>query len=105
MKGVKYNLVFHKLDNSVINMSGLTSSDLMTTLPQLFQTHYGYKLNCNKYVINALHSNTSRVCKFVREKVSLTKIDSKIPAATTTNNTPANYNLPVVDNSILLTAN
>jgi hypothetical protein len=104
MKGVKYNLVFRKLDETVINMSGLTSSDLMITLPQLFQTHYGYKLNCNKYVINALHSNTSRVCKFVRDKVSLVKINAKITSATT-HTTPANYNLPVVENSILLTAN
>lgn len=104
MKGVKYNLVFHKLDNSVINMSGLTSSDLMTTLPQLFQTHYGYKLNCNKYVINALHSNTTRVCKFVRDKVSLSKIDSKIPVPTT-DTIKTNSNLQVVDNAILLTAN
>lgn len=104
MKGVKYNLVFSKLDNSVINMSGLTSSDLMTTLPQLFQTHYGYKLNCNKYVINALHSNAARVCKFVREKVSLSKIDSKIPTATT-DNTQEKSNLLVVENSILLAVN
>jgi len=85
-------------------MSGLTSSDLMTTLPQLFQTHYGYELNCNKYVINALHSNTTRVSKFVRDKVSLTKIDPKMPAPAT-NDTHSNYNLQVVGNPILLSAN
>lgn len=105
MKGVKYNLVFHRLDNSVINMNGMTSSELMTTLPQLFKTHYGYELNCTKYVINALHSNTARVSKFVRDKVSLTKIDPKMPAPANNTDIPENYNLQVVDNPILLSAN
>jgi len=78
MKGVKYNLVFHRLDNSVINMFGLKSSELMDTLPQLFKTHYGYELNCTQDLINSLHKRPNKVNKFVREKVMLVRAEDQL---------------------------
>lgn len=74
MKGVKYNMVFHTLDGSEIKMLGMSASDLMDTLPKLFKKHYGYSLNCNSDLINSLNKRAHKVSKFVREKVSITRI-------------------------------
>lgn len=94
MKGVKYNMVFRKLDGSDINMFGMSASDLIITLPQLFKKHYGYTLNCNSDLINSLNKRAHKVSKFVREKVSITRIDNQkntnnpdiIPVNADTNN-------------------
>ena len=104
MKGVTYDLTFKKQDNSIITMSGLTVSDLITTLPYLFKQHYSYELNCNRYMINSLHSRVNKVNKFVRDKATIKRIEKKntslVPSGITTNST-----IQVSDNNNLSVEN
>jgi hypothetical protein len=102
MKGVTYDLTFKKQDNSIISMSGLTVSDLITTLPYLFKQHYSYELNCNRYMINSLHSRVNKVNKFVRDKATIKRIEKKNTnpdpsknSQNSTNSEPDNNNLAV----------
>lgn len=102
MKGVAYDLTFKKQDNSIITMSGLTVSDLITQLPYLFKQHYSYELNCNRYMINSLHSRVHKVNKFVRDKATIKRIENKNtnpdPSGISTNSTNSesdNNNLAV----------
>jgi hypothetical protein len=78
MKGVKYNLVFRKLDGSLINMPGLASSDLIITIPHLFKSYYDYDLTCNKAFVNALNTRPHRLNKFVRDRISITRVDKLV---------------------------
>ena len=108
MKGVKYNMVFRKLDGSEINMLGMTASDLIITLPQLFKTHYGYTLNCNSDLINSLNKRVYKVSKFVREKVSITRINNQknttIPDITPVNSDTTN-NISTLTQAQIIQAN
>ena len=97
MKGVTYDLTFKKQDNSIINMSGLTVADLITTLPYLFKQHYSYELNCNRYMINSLHSRVNKVNKFVRDKTTIKRIDKKTNPDST--GIPVNSTIQVPENN------
>jgi len=90
MRGVKYNLVFHRPDQSTINISGLTGAELITTIPDLFKKHYGYNIKCNKSFVQSLHTRPHVLSRYIREKVSISRIDKP-----TTSNTQPNTNLPV----------
>ena len=91
MKGVKYNLVFHKPDNSVINIPDQSSADLIKLIPYLFQTHYFYPLTVTRPFINTLNTRPALINKFVRDKVSISRTDAKV-----SNNTSA---YPVQNNN------
>ena len=80
MRGVKYNLVFHRPDQTTINMSGLTGTELITIIPDLFKTHYGYTINCNKSFIQSLNTRPHFLSKYIREKVSISRIDKPKPS-------------------------
>jgi hypothetical protein len=80
MRGVKYNLVFHRPDQTTINMSGLTGAELITTIPNLFKTHYGYTINCNKSFIQSLNTRPHFLSKYIREKVSISRIEKPKPS-------------------------
>jgi hypothetical protein len=80
MRGVKYNLVFHKPDQTIINMSGLSGAELITTIPNLFKTHYGYDIKCNKSFIQSLNTRPHVLGRFIREKVSISRIDKPKPS-------------------------
>lgn len=90
MKGVKYNLVFRKVDGSLITMPNLASTDLIITIPHLFKSYYDYDLTCNKAFINTLHTRAHRLNKFVRDKISISRADKMAiqPTTTNTENTP-----------------
>jgi len=75
MKGVKYNLVFRKLDGNVINMSDLSSKELITHIPYLFKTYYDYELTCSQSFINTLNTRSHRLNKFVRDRISISRVD------------------------------
>lgn len=75
MKGVKYNLVFRKLDGNVINMPDLASKELIKHIPYLFKTYYDYELTCTQSFINTLNTRSHRLNKFVRDRVSISRVD------------------------------
>lgn len=82
MRGVKYNLVFHRPNQTIITMSGLTGAELITTIPDLFKTHYGYTIKCNKSFIQSLHTRPHVLSRYIREKVSISRIDKPKPSDT-----------------------
>ena len=90
MKGIKYNLVFRKLDGSIINISGLASTDLITTIPHLFKTYYDYDLTCNQSFINTLNTRSHRLNKFVRDRISISRVDKLVIQPSTTNDNNSN---------------
>jgi hypothetical protein len=85
MKGVKYNLVFRKLDGSLITMPSLASADLIITIPHLFKSYYDYDLTCNKAFINTLNTRPHRLNKFVRDRITITRVDKLVIQPITTN--------------------
>jgi len=95
MRGVKYNLVFHRPNQTTITMSGLTGAELINTIPDLFKTHYGYDIKCNKSFVQSLHTRPHFLSKYIREKVSISRIDkpkveikpSEIPSKNDANST------------------
>ena len=80
MRGVKYNLVFHRPDQTIINMSGLTCAELITIIPDLFKTHYGYTIKCNKSFIQSLNTRPHFLSKYIREKIRISRIDKPKPS-------------------------
>lgn len=78
MKGVKYNLVFRKPDNSVINILDQSSADLIKIIPYLFQTHYFYPLTITRPFINTLNTRPALINKFVRDKLTISRTDAKV---------------------------
>ena len=95
MRGVKYNLVFHRPNQTTITISGLTSAELITTIPDLFKTHYGYTIKCNKSFIQSLHTRPHVLSRYIREKISISRIDKPKPSDTqpTTNVEQATNNV------------
>jgi len=61
-------------------MSGLTGAELITIIPDLFKTHYGYTINCNKSFIQSLNTRPHFLSKYIREKVSISRIDKPKPS-------------------------
>ena len=98
MKGVKYNLVFRKLDGSIINIPGLASTDLITTIPHLFKTYYDYDLTCTQSFINTLNTRSHRLNKFVRDRISISRVDKLVSPPTLTNTVEANIQSETVAN-------
>jgi len=104
MRGVKYNLIFHRPNQTIINMSGLTGAELITIIPDLFKTHYGYTINCNKSFVQSLHTRPHFLSKYIREKISISRIDKPKPLdtqPTTTSDVVSNVNPTPEQNSVI----
>ena len=74
MKGIKYNLIFQKPNDTKENFNLLNMNELIETIKNNFKNNYFIDININNQIIYNLLKRPLTVNKLFRQKLEIEKI-------------------------------